>query len=74
MLPVSLSCTGPAFALVGRPRNPHLHINTPDAPASLRGGASCIHGPWVGGLSLGLIRGPLRLRGNNWGFFMALTD
>ena len=73
MLPVSLSCTGPAFALVVRPQT-HLYINTPDAPASLRGGASCIHGPWVGGLSLGLIRGPLRLRGYNWRFFMALTD
>ena len=71
MLPVSLSCTGVAFALVGRHRKP-TYINTPDAPASLRGGASCIHG--VGGLSLDPKIVGVGGRGYNWGFFMALTD
>ena len=71
MLPVSLSCTGPTFALVVRPQT-HLYINTPDAPASLRGGASCIHG--VGGLSLGPKIVGVGGRGYNWGFFMAPTD
>ena len=42
-----------ATATAHLPPQTHIYINTPDAPASLRGGASCIHGPWVGGLSLG---------------------